>query len=372
MKIFDALNNSGLILNQGEHATLSEEKRVQPYAGAVYKTAQSFSMPVADVENVDRFRTVLTGNVTSWGGNIGNAGSAANFGASAIVDGCLYTWGSPNNRGRTGGSNIERVGTASDWLQVAGYRNQLGIRSVNGKNYGTLWTWGSSVSQIGSIDDWKQVVVCANSTSTNNTFLAIRANGDVYHWGSNVGISTTLTSGTTASPTLSTIQPGNVVKLVPSGIGAFAITATGQLWASGVNSQRQLGLPATGTNHWTQVGTDTDWDAAWGSHNGSQPITFARKNNGDYYYSGTISTHPRLPFAPTSSATAFTKLTTFSTKSVQDIAAGDTDTYVLYSDGTVYGYGLGGTHILLGRIPAVTTSGLTWGANGLAIWWSRA
>ncbi|MGL2965586.1 T9SS type A sorting domain-containing protein [Flavobacterium sp. XGLA_31] len=97
--------------------------------------------------------------------------------------------------GNEGGfiTSLTQQGTANNWKQVAG-----GISSTYGiKTNGTLWGWGQNDGgqmgnntccsdqttpvQIGTDTDWKQV-----AASGSRSAFAVKANGTLWGWGSNI------------------------------------------------------------------------------------------------------------------------------------------------------------------------------------------
>ena len=136
----------------------------------------------------------VVGGFTDW--------TQASGGTSHTValrsNGTVWTWGS-NAVGELGdntvvakSSPVSVVGGFTDWCQVsAGNSHNAGVRTN-----GTIWAWGfntsgrlgdgssvtksSPVSVVGGFTDWCQV-----STAPDHT-LAVRTNGTIWAWGSNI------------------------------------------------------------------------------------------------------------------------------------------------------------------------------------------
>jgi alpha-tubulin suppressor-like RCC1 family protein len=140
------------------------------------------------------------------------------------------------------------VGGFTDWVQVsAGYRYSLGLRAN-----GTLWSWGyasggklgdgfavnrsSPVSVLGGFVDWVQASAGLGTGNLGHG-LGLRANGELYAWGSNssgqLGANLAPTGLGRSSPV---IVAGGITnwKQVSAGAGhSLAIRANGELYTWG-------------------------------------------------------------------------------------------------------------------------------------------
>jgi len=208
------------------------------------------------------------GDATDWA--YVSAGDRHTMGIRA--DGTLWAWGSHGN-GRLGNgtefgitTSPVRVGNASDWAFVsAGREHTLAIRTD-----GSLWAWGSNangrlgngatfgnttiLAQVGTDRDWAFV-----STGLNHT-LAIRADGSLWAWGSNVN--GRLGDGSTTQRTSPVrIGDANDWAFVSAGNShTLAIRADGSLWAWGNNANGQLGDGTTsGRQIPVRIGDANDW-----------------------------------------------------------------------------------------------------------------
>lgn len=183
-------------------------------------------------------------------------------------DGALFGWGK-NDVGQIGNNAVNISGVMS-WTQVAvGVSFGAGIRSDGG-----LFTWG--VNNIGQLGDsttinksspvqigtssWTQVSI-ESGTSGNLYTAAIRVDGGLFTWGSNVG--GRLGSGTTVNRS-SPVQVGTSSwsQVAINDQTTAAIRADGGLFTWGTGGNGTLGDSTTvsrsspvqiGTSSWTQI-----------------------------------------------------------------------------------------------------------------------
>jgi alpha-tubulin suppressor-like RCC1 family protein len=219
-----------------------------------------------------RFSPVLVaGGFTDWCQV--DSGGAHTLGVRA--NGTLWAWGL-NSQGRLGDnttvskrSPVSVVGGFTDWCQAsAGCAHSLAVRTD-----GTLWAWGcansgllgdnttvsksSPVSVVGGFTDW-----CQASAGTCHS-TAIRTNGSLWTWGSNV--SGRLGDGTTISKLSPVSVVGGFTDWCRASTGyshTLGVRANGTLWAWGNNSLGQLGdntSVISRTSPVSVVGGFTDW-----------------------------------------------------------------------------------------------------------------
>jgi alpha-tubulin suppressor-like RCC1 family protein len=201
--------------------------------------------------------------------------AAGNNHVLLIKEGVLYGWGD-NSEGQLGLGNksIEygprQIVPGNDWWQV----DAASLHSLGIKKDGSLWAWGWGnnhemglgqansralvPTRVGNQHDWAHI-----STAMSNT-VAIKQNGTLWVWGSNV--SAGLGVGATA----------NSAVYLPTQVGKdstwtdaiavqhviLAIKKDGSLWSWGRKGYTDVrGYPATGdvTTAPQQVGTDKDW-----------------------------------------------------------------------------------------------------------------
>jgi hypothetical protein len=251
---------------------------------------------------------VQVGSLTNWK-QVSNSNSIS---AGVKVDGTLWTWGRNSSTGgqlglgnNTSVSSPNQVGSLYNWKQVVcGGFYMLAI-----KTDGTLWAWGnngsgqlgvgnrtyySSPVQVGTLTNWKSLSIGAASGTTMAGSMAIKTDGTLWGWGSNIwgnlGINS---SGNYFS---APVQVGSLTswKQVATGGGSpgsfswtLAIQTTGTLWAWGSNSIGQLGINSSG-NYYSnpiQVGTLTNWKQITGG-GGSFPSFAGIKTDGTLWVWG--------------------------------------------------------------------------------------
>lgn len=188
-------------------------------------------------------------------------------------DGSLWGWGWNTTYGQTGTGTVSnrsspfRVGTATTWMQVAsGYRFSAAVTTD-----GTLWTWGentygqlghsdivskSTPVKVGSLTNWS-AVSCGRFH-----FLAIKTDGTLWACGENTDAQLGIgTSGAThrSSP----VQVGSLTNwatVACSNNHNLAIKTDGTLWAWGSNLWGQLGVGnVISHSSPVQIGTLAGW-----------------------------------------------------------------------------------------------------------------
>jgi alpha-tubulin suppressor-like RCC1 family protein len=200
------------------------------------------------------------------------AGNAHNL--FIAEDGTLWAWGN-NNTGQAGTDNATTflmsptfIDSGTDWKQVTG----KGSFSLAIKNDGTLWAWGNNSSgqlgtdtsifyldspvQVGSGTDWKQV------SAGFDHVLALRTDGSLWAWGSNLSGQLGTDTGITQLDTPAQVGSNTGWDYVSAGYDySLAVREDDTLWAWGTNGFGQLGTGTGGTPVTTpaRIGADTDW-----------------------------------------------------------------------------------------------------------------
>lgn len=220
----------------------------------------------------NRSSPVQIGALTIWA-SIGSA-FRTNFGVT--TSGALWVWGS-GAQGRTGLGNTtyysspKQVGSLTNWLRISSgsYGHVLAV-----KTDGTLWAWGynnngqlglgdtvnrSSPVQVGALSNWANV-----SAGQNDWSIAVKTDGTLWTWGSNVVGQLGLGNRTYYS---SPKQVGALTAwLLPSaGYRHALVTKTnGTLWAWGEGNYGQLGNNSINQINTSplQVGALTNWSIA--------------------------------------------------------------------------------------------------------------
>ncbi len=221
---------------------------------------------------VNRYILTQIGSDTNWlkvnaGKNLSSA-NYSSFYAAIKTDGTLWTWGL-NTSGQLGLGNTtayytpQKVGTDTNWSKIScGVAHMAAI-----KTDGTLWTWGTNnlgslglgnyttpyttPQKVGIATDWAYI-----SCGSNNTF-AIKNNGTLWATGSNsngeLGIGNNTTRNTFIQVGVSTWN-----MITSAGNATHGIQTNGTLWSCGVNFNGELGLGnLTSYNTFQQVGSDT-------------------------------------------------------------------------------------------------------------------
>jgi len=205
------------------------------------------------------------------------------------ADSTLWGWGE-NANGELGLGYTDEVDTTAQ-INVTNHWRSISAnisKSMAIRNDGTLWAAGYNYfgmlgtgdsmdrylfTQIGASNDWK--VVYAGGLFT----LAIKQDGTLWGWGYNgdgeLGMDNT--TGIYFSPTQIGME-NNWVSVSGGFRFALAMKADGTIWATGSNTNGQLGRPASVLldSTFKQIGSDNDWKfiGAGALH------SFAVRNNG--------------------------------------------------------------------------------------------
>ena len=183
--------------------------------------------------------------------------SAGQATAGAIkTDGTLWMWGAGssgilgNNASTDRSSPVQTVAGGNNWSQVAVGHTATGAIKTDG----TLWTWGSNID--GGLGDnsttsrSSPVQTVAGGTNwkvlatgmLNSAMAAIKIDGTLWLWGSNVNGMLGNNNRTSRSSPVQTVSAGNNWRSVSVGeYHTGAIKTDGTLWMWGDNSSGQLG-----------------------------------------------------------------------------------------------------------------------------------
>ena len=220
------------------------------------------------------------------------------FSAALTANGDLYTWGL-NGEGQLGLGDLTKRNTPT---KVPGLSDVIAINM--GENYsaaitanGDLYTWGmGNANQIGYGEyipfqaSPKKVAGISNVTAVNLNYehsAAITAGGDLYTWGligdGQLGHGEFATFGNETSVNSPKKVAGisNVTAVGLGSVNSAAVTANGDLYTWGQNSNGQLGHGnKTRLNTPTKVaGISNVTAVSMGDHNYTMAIT----SNGDLY-----------------------------------------------------------------------------------------
>ena len=170
------------------------------------------------------------------------------------VGGALWSWGG-NNNGRLGdntitnrSSPVREITSSTTWCQTsAGFYHTSAL-----KTDGTLWSWGrgsygrlgdntvtnrsSPVREITSSTTWCQ------TTSDNRSTHAIKTDGSLWSWGSNiVGQLGDNTTANRSSPVREITSSTTWCQTASSNYTASAVKTDGTLWSWGSGGYGRLG-----------------------------------------------------------------------------------------------------------------------------------
>jgi alpha-tubulin suppressor-like RCC1 family protein len=239
----------------------------------------SYNIPIQIGNNTDWYK------IRAGGGHV----------VAIKTDGTLWAWGA-NTSGQLGlGNNINKnfpaqVGISNDWVEISA--NSAFTAAI--KSNGTLWSWGlndkgqlgdgtlidkSVPTQIGTDNNWLSI-----SASYTNS-LALKTDGSMWAWGyNNAGQVGNGTSNFTPVPTPTQVGTDTDWQKIATGRwSCYALKQNGKLYHFGSNVSGQGGnnspnSPSAITSP-IQVGTDTDWSNVYSNFE----YAMATKTNGDLY-----------------------------------------------------------------------------------------
>jgi alpha-tubulin suppressor-like RCC1 family protein len=227
--------------------------------------------------------------------------SCGHFFSLAIAsEGTLWAWGL-NDDGRTGLNRSSgsvgrptKISEDRNWKNIsAGQAHSLAI-----KEDGSLWSWGRNSngqlglgstssrgvltpSRVGFSNDWEKI------SAGGNHSLAIKTDGTLWAWGSNLNGRTglNLSSGVTSSPIK--IGEDSDWKHISAGWDhSIAIKTDGTIWAWGNNDSGQLGNNSTlSLTQPNKIGSDNNW----ASVSCGYKFSIAIKTNNSIYSCGSNS-----------------------------------------------------------------------------------
>ena len=279
---------------------------------------------------------------------------------TSSINAFLYTWGY-NNYGQLGLSNLinrsspVQLGNV-DWNQLPfgnvgnGNSNNQGSFELAVKADGTLWAWGSNLTaqlglgdvvnrlsptQVGFLNNWSSVSF--NGTTNNGTTFAIKADGSLWSWGYN---STGQLGDNTIISKSSPIQVGSLTNWskVASGFSfTLAIKTDGTLWAWGYNAYGTLGLvDVINRSSPIQVGSLTNWSSLGAANLGGSIAAFAVKTDGTLWSWG-INNQGQLGLGDSINRSSPVQIGLNNTWT--KVTAGSSSIAALRTDGTLWVWG---------------------------------
>ena len=276
-------------------------------------------------------------------------------------DGSLWAWGY-NGHGQLGDGTTTsssvpvRIGIDTYWIDVA----PSDQHTVALKADGSLWVWGfmyyglgdgttqesHSPLRIGADTDWTSVAAgWGGPPGGGGTVLALKANGSLWAWGSN--LAGQLGDGTTTSSSVP-VHIGTDTDWIALAkqryMHTVALKADGSLWAWGYNGSGQLGgaTPPTPLTPGSVPGFPGAADNSWTSVTAGSDHTVGLKSDGSLWAWGS-NDYGQLGVeaVPIHQGTAFpVQIGTDSNWTV--VAAGSYHTVALKSDGSLWVWGYNG------------------------------
>lgn len=311
---------------------------------------------VGDGTTVDRLLPVVATSMT----DVTTAAVGANYSVATRSNGSVWSWGD-NSVGQLGdGTTTNRVAPVQVSITnaiavAAGQTHTLALKSD-----GTVWAWGENGGgQLGDNSTTQRLAPVQSGTLTGvvaiaagySHSLALKSDGSLWAWGTNesgqLGDATTTTRLVPTQVRNST-NTGNltgVAAIAAGGAHSVAVTTAGAVWAWGANGFGQLGDTTT-TDRTLPVavrgvgGTGTlagiTAVAAGQSHSlalATDGSVYAFGFNGDGELGDNTDVDAAAPVRVVGAAGA-TTLT-----GIASIAAGASQSYALKPDGTIWAWG---------------------------------
>lgn len=255
-----------------------------------------------------------------------------------------------------------RIGTDSNWVDVACGTNFVIARKTNG----SMWGWGynaqgqvgnnsttnvSTPVQIGGTFDYAKIA-CGGSHA-----LAIKTNGTLWTWGYNyygqLGKNTADTTNNSVNYTPKQIGTWTDWTHISAGQNHSYGIRGGYLYTCGSNDYGQVARNSTTTTGWNifAMQFSTPVKGIYGNH--ASNMTYALGTDDQLYACGQNSSG-QLGLGDTTNRLAMTKITSVPVKTA---SCGQTHSVFIGLDGNVYGMGGGTTGYLpLGVSPSNTVN----------------
>lgn len=265
------------------------------------------------------------------------------------TSGNLWTWGA-NGSGQLGDGTSTTTRTSPNTIVASGsiIWEKVVISAFNFagiKTDGTLWTSGTGttnglttlnrltpVTPLGGGTNWEEIAF------TNDNMVGVKTDGSIWTWGTNdkgqLGIGTTVNNTTPTTP-LGGI--GDWVKCAASFQSSAAVRENGTLWAWGSNVNGALGtLEATSASRSSPItvaGGGTTWTNVFG---GISPYYFALKSDNTGWAWG-VNANATLGDATTVDKSS--PVAIFGSYSWKSLAGGVQHAAGIQTDGTLWTWG---------------------------------
>ena len=305
---------------------------------------------IGDNTIIDRSSPVQIPGVT-WTAVSGDTSYSSPLSGGIKADNTLWMWGD-NELGELGQNNAVQY---SSPVQIPGSWKVFGIalNSAAGvKDDGTLWVWGdNSAGQLGqnSLNDHRSSPVQVPGTTWSTTvgkfaggyqfFSAVKTDGTLWNWGHNSAGN--LGMNNTAQYSSPCQVPGTDWSFTSIDVNkSLAIRTDNTLWVWGKNQHGQLGLANDKAYKSSPIQVPGSWaTAAFGDDFGAAVNTdgelFTYGDNG----SGQLGLNHRND---RSSPIQVGSDTTWG-KTAGSLDLGPTTLYAVKTDGTLWGFGNGGS-----------------------------
>jgi len=370
------VTGSGFILNESNIQSVvsgSDHSLALTSDGKVYAWGSNANGQLGNGATTNSLVPVAVTDAGALAGKTVTAIAAGNGYSLALTsDGKVYAWGSnANGQLGNGTTTTSLVPVAVTDTGVLAGKTVTAIAAGNGYSLaltsdGKVYAWGyNAIGQLGNGATTTSLVpvavtatgVLAGKTVTaiaarDGHSLALASDGKVYAWGSNsfgqLGNNTTTTSSVPVAVTATGVLAGKTVTAISAGnYHSLALTSDGKVYAWGYNYYGQLGngtnisssVPVAVTVTGVLAGKTVTALAASMSH------SLALTSDGRAYSWGRniygqlgngTATDSLVPVAVTATGALAGKMVTA-------IAAGNSYSLVLASDGGVYGWGYNGS-----------------------------
>ncbi|WP_434981167.1 T9SS type A sorting domain-containing protein [Daejeonia sp. YH14] len=263
-------------------------------------------------------------------------------------DGTIWMWGANTSGIKGDGTNggvVEhptQVGTASDWVDISAGRFFALALKANGDLYG----WGSGdygCLGLGNLtDQYTPVKIAENVKSFSAGFhhsMIVKTDGTMWGTGYNdwSGLGVGNSTGYHTTWQQEATHATNWAKTFAGYWNSFGIKTDGTLWSAGSDWEGQTGLGKTGateTDTFEQIGTDTNWKEV----SCSRYHVLGLKTDGKLFGWG-LATGGQLGIVGAGSTEFNTPQPIEAASTYTHIATSWDASAIIKSDGTLYAFG---------------------------------